>query len=207
MDSVAGLPSISSRQSSGPSRLDYQRLSRFSANHLVTMDGHGRMIWSILDAFHKLWPPGSAVPELRIRVMDIDKDTSLFHKMIFPRNVSLGQDIIRYAETLLRHRQIYSKDDTMPLIYFNFTSLGNQAKSFFDCLTKFALRNQQCFFSYMLRFSSRGQNPNVALSEFQNVTEKLKNEGYFIDISGDNIVQYQTNTVSWNTFHHTRTAG
>ena len=108
------------------------------------MDGHGRMIWSILDAFHKLWPPGSAVPELRIRVMDIDKDTSLFHKMIFPRNVSLGQDIIRYAETLLRHRQIYSKDDTMPLIYFNFTSLGNQAKSFFDCLTKFALRNQ-CF--------------------------------------------------------------
>ena len=51
----------------------------------------------------------------------------------------------------------------------------------------------------MLRFSSRGQNPNVALSEFQNVTEKLKNEGYFIDISGDNIVQYQTNTVSLRT--------
>lgn len=187
------------RLQSGPSQVTRERPSKFSDVHLVTMDGHGRMIWCILDEFRKLWPEGSRVPELRIKVMDIDENTGLFHRLIFPRNVTLGKNIIKYAHLMLRHPQLYGTDTTMPLFYFNFTSLGTQASSFFDCLAKFALRNQRCFFSYMLRFTSRVQNPNVALSEFQNVTEKLKQEHYFIDIVEDNIVHYQTRMVSLRT--------
>ena len=191
------------RLQSGPSQVTRERPSRFSNVHLVTMDGHGRMIWCILNEFRKLWPEGSRVPELRIKVMDIDKNTGLFHSLIFPRNVTLGKNIITYAHLMLRYPQLYGTDTTMPLMYFNFTSLGTQASSFFDCLAKFALRNQQCFFSYMLRFTSRIQNPNVALSEFQNVTEKLKQEQYFIDIvqgeDGEKIVHYQTRMVSLRT--------
>lgn len=191
------------RLQSGPVQVTRERHFRFSNFHLVTMDGHGRMIWCILNEFRQLWPEGTRVPELRIKVMDIDENTTHFHQLIFPHNVTLGSNIIRYAHLMLRHRQLYGTDTTMPLFYFNFTSLGDQTSSFFDCLAKFALRNQQCFFSYMLRFTSRIQNSNVALSEFQNVTEKLKQDQYFIDIvqnaDGEKIVHYQTRMVSLRT--------
>lgn len=90
---------------------------------LITMDGHGRLIYSIIHYVkqNKKVPP-------KIHLVDIDKTTNEFHKKIFPKEVfETGKHThvsIPEEQDILKMDPEFLKTVRNPLLYLNFCGIS-----------------------------------------------------------------------------------
>ena len=90
---------------------------------LITMDGHGRLIYSIIQYVKetKKVPP-------KIHLVDIDKTTNEFHKKIFPKDVFESGDHTKVS--IPKEQDILNMDSEFlqtvknPLLYLNFCGIS-----------------------------------------------------------------------------------
>tara|TARA_B100000524_G_C23653663_1_gene370986 strand:+ start:3305 stop:4162 length:858 start_codon:yes stop_codon:yes gene_type:complete len=90
---------------------------------LITMDGHGRLIYSLISFFQQ--NKSFVRSKRKIHLIDIDENTNNFHKLMFPssifkRNVNIPepQDILK-VESFVKNVKIKK-----PLLYLNFCGIA-----------------------------------------------------------------------------------
>ena len=90
---------------------------------LITMDGHGRLIYSII---HYVKQTKKVPP--KIHLVDIDKTTNEFHKKIFPKEVfetgNHTQVSIPEEQDILKMDPEFLKTVRNPLLYLNFCGIS-----------------------------------------------------------------------------------
>jgi hypothetical protein len=98
-------------------------MSQKGYEDLITMDGHGRLIYSIVHYVkqNKKVPP-------KIHLVDIDKTTNEFHKKIFPKDVFETGDhtlvSIPKEQDILNMDPEFLKTVRNPLLYLNFCGIS-----------------------------------------------------------------------------------
>ena len=88
---------------------------------LVTMDGHGRLIFSLLDYSLK------NKKEFRTHLIDIDNNTNEFHKVMFPNRIFHDNKlpvIVPGKQDILDWTTPYMKDIKNPFLYLNFCGIS-----------------------------------------------------------------------------------
>ena len=132
--------------------VDYMKLNPKS--ELITMDGHGRLIYSIISHFQQ--DKSFIKSKRKIHLVDIDKTTNDFHKQMFPRqifkktiNIPETQDILELDNSFLKNNKISN-----PLLYLNFCGIG-------CCATKSQKGNERVI-SFIKKWLE--QNDNIMLS-------------------------------------------
>lgn len=136
--------------------VDYMKKNPDS--ELVTMDGHGRLIYSIISLFEK--EKSFIDSKKKIHLVDIDKTTNEFHKKIFPSdvfnntiNIPEEQDILKLDTSFFEREKISN-----PFLYLNFCGIsccGTKDKSgkeiVFDFVKKWLENHNNIMISLSLR--------------------------------------------------------
>ena len=102
--------------------VDYMK--KFLKSELITMDGHGRLIYSIINEFQK--DKSFIRSKRRIHLIDIDETTNEFHKEMYPEkifkkaiNIPEPQDILELDNLFLEKNKISNA-----FLYLNFCGIG-----------------------------------------------------------------------------------
>ena len=136
--------------------VDYMKSNPKS--ELITMDGHGRLIYSIISQFQQ--DKSFIKSKRKIHLVDIDKTTNDFHQQMFPQkifrktiNVPEAQDILEINNSFLENNKISD-----PFLYLNFCGIGccaNESKKgnerVIDFIKKWLESNKKIMLSLSLR--------------------------------------------------------
>lgn len=102
--------------------VDYMK--EHPTSELITMDGHGRLIYSIISQFQK--EKSFIKSKRKIHLIDIDDTTNNFHHQMFPKkvfknsiNIPETQDILELNKSFLKNNEISN-----PFLYLNFCGIG-----------------------------------------------------------------------------------
>lgn len=101
----------------------YDLMNKDKNYELITMDGHGRLIYSLISFFQQ--NKSFVRSKRKIHLIDIDENTNNFHKLMFPssifkRNINIpeAQDILE-VDTFVKNEKIKK-----PLLYLNFCGIA-----------------------------------------------------------------------------------
>lgn len=128
------------------------------STELITMDGHGRLIYSLISEFQK--EKSFIKSKRKIHLVDIDENTNDFHKCIFPENVFRKtinipetQDILDIDNSFLEKNKISNA-----FLYLNFCGIGCCKKDnvpgnirLYNFIKKWLETNDQLMVSLSLR--------------------------------------------------------
>ena len=95
-------------------------------NTIIFMDGHGRFLYSILNAYYM--NPKFQKMSLKIKIIEIDPYVDDWHKYYFPAEVETLYDNIIYY---LYDRLSCNKTMSETFVYMNFCNLPDPSKSYY----------------------------------------------------------------------------
>lgn len=102
--------------------VDYMK--KHPESELITMDGHGRLIYSIISHFQK--EKSFIKSKRKIHLIDINETTNNFHHQMFSKkifrksiNIPETQDILELNNSFLKYNKISN-----PFLYLNFCGIG-----------------------------------------------------------------------------------
>lgn len=137
-----------------------KQMQLYKKTSLITMDGHGRMIWSIMNQMNYAKIPSSLYGFV---LADIDKDVTEWHKNFLPKGIAcITYNIL---DMYLNNIFVSNKD----YLYLNFCGTYGQRNKILMCAHKLIIQKVPFMISFSLRsknrthFTKDGSLTNVGL--------------------------------------------
>lgn len=132
----------------------YRKTKQLTPGRIILMDGHGRMIWQLLNEWHVVLAKTEPLP---LVLVEFNKENYNFHKINLPQNIEHIYGDIFDSEA-------YDLNREADVVYYNFTSIGKQAPVLFRRLAQHSLLCIRTHWSFMRQFSPPKRPPAALFS-------------------------------------------
>ena len=136
--------------------VDY--MNQHNHSDLVTMDGHGRLMYSLMD-----YIKSNELKQIKVHLMDIEKRTNDFHKKVFPKEIFESEDNeLKMKISIPKEQDImdidteYFKSIKNPFLYLNFCGIS--------CCSKKKLSGREIVKRFIMKWLENHEGIMVSLS-------------------------------------------
>ena len=167
------------RKKTSVKRRKLKKKERTKVGTVILMDGHGRMVWQLLNYWYNV---KEKTDILKIIVIEFNDNNHRFHEEMFPKDITcIGGNV--FNKNLYKYKisedEIIECDPMYMVVYFNFTSIGDQGPILYNRLASNAYEGISTHWSYMPQIMVKRENQNLSSSLSVTTHNFITDFGYF----------------------------
>ena len=173
-----------------------RRKSEDKVGTVILMDGHGRMVWQLLNYWYNV---KKRKDTLKMIVIEYNKKNHEFHEIMFPKDITCKQGNV-FAKELYEYRtsdgNFIKCDPLYMVLYLNFTSIESQGNILYERLAANAYEGISTHFSYMPQIVVKRGNQEKTSTLLVTTHLFITDSGYFYgQLEGKNSLHTLSNII------------
>lgn len=182
------------RKKTSVKRRKIKKKKSIKVGTVILMDGHGRMVWQLLNYWYNV---KGKTDILKIIVIEFNGKNHRFHKEMFPKDITSIRGNV-FDKNLYKYKisedEIIECDPVYMVVYFNFTSIGDQGPILYNRLASNAYEGISTHWSYMPQIMVKREKQDKTSTLLVTTHNFITDFGYFYgQIAGNKFISYPIN--------------
>ena len=178
-----------------------RRKSEDKVGTVILMDGHGRLVWQLLNYWYNV---KKREDTLKLVVIEYNKRNHEFHEKMFPKDITCALGNV-FTKELYRYRtpdgNFIECDPSQMVVYFNFTSIEDQGNILYERLASNAYDGISTHWSYMSQIIVKRSNQNLKSTLLVNTHNFIKDFRHFYGhLEGKKFMSYPVDYYSTRSY-------